>query len=69
MDDDSKRQKRLDKAVQNWVNWASLVPEYAHAYGFCSFYDAHPNLGGGMDILAWLSDRNSMLEFIAATLP
>lgn len=38
-------------------------------WGFFSYGDAPAAIGGGIGMFAWFSDRQSMLDFIASSLP
>lgn len=64
----------IDKANDNWQsamqgNPTDLSGPADKIWGFFSYGDAPPAIGGGTGVFVWFPDRISMLEFIKETLP
>ncbi len=62
-------QERAERAELSWQDVRSGAPPEDHEWGFFSYGDAPPAIGGGVGMFTWFTDRLSMLEFIEETLP
>ena len=61
--------ERMERAEARWQEVSSGSPPDDCEWGFFSYGDAPPAIGGGVGMFTWFPDRNSMLEFIEHTLP
>jgi len=71
---DSTLEERIEKAEMNWQSAYQGSPGVLNnqpedVWGFFSYGDASPAIGGGVGLFVWFIDRNAMLEFIKDTLP
>ena len=69
MSDDDDLDDRIERAEASWQEVSSGAPPDDCEWGFFSYGDAPPAIGGGVGMFTWFPDRNSMLEFIEHTLP
>ncbi len=69
MADEDDLDKRIERAEASWQEVSSGSPPDDYEWGFFSYGDAPPAIGGGVGMFTWFPDRNSMLDFIANTLP
>lgn len=69
MAEDDDLEERIERAEESWQEVSSGPPPDDCEWGFFSYGDAPPAIGGGVGMFTWFSDRNSMLEFIEHTLP
>lgn len=69
MADDDDLDERIERAEASWQEVSSGAPPDDCEWGFFSYGDAPPAIGGGVGMFTWFPDRNSMLEFIEHTLP
>ena len=60
--------KLVEQAEQNWQGITHGNPN-GKKWGFFSYGDASPAIGGGVGSFAWFDDRDTMLDFIPTTLP
>jgi len=60
---------RIERAEASWQEVSNGSPPDDCEWGFFSYGDAPPAIGGGVGMFTWFPDRNSMLEFIEHTLP
>lgn len=60
--------ERIEQAEASWQEISQGNPGDCE-WGFFSYGDAPPAIGGGVGMFVWFPDRNSMLDFIANTLP
>ena len=68
-DDDDDLDERIERAEASWQEVSSGAPPDDAEWGFFSYGDAPPAIGGGVGMFTWFPDRASMLEFIEETLP
>ena len=68
-DDDDDLDERIERAEVSWQEVSSGAPPDDCQWGFFSYGDAPPAIGGGVGMFTWFPDRASMLEFIEETLP
>lgn len=66
---DDDLEDRVEQAEASWQEVSSGPPPDDAEWGFFSYGDAPPAIGGGIGMFTWFPDRNSMLDFIASTLP
>lgn len=66
---DDDLEERIERAEASWQEVSSGAPPDDYEWGFFSYGDASPAIGGGVGMFSWFPDRNSMLDFIATTLP
>ena len=66
---DDDLDSRIEQAEASWQEVSSGPPSDDCEWGFFSYGDAPPAIGGGVGMFTWFQDRNSMLDFIADTLP
>ena len=66
---DDDLEERIERAEASWQEVSSGAPPEDCEWGFFSYGDAPPAIGGGVGMFTWFPDRNSMLEFIEHTLP
>ena len=69
MAEDDDLDDRIERAEASWQEVSSGAPPDDCEWGFFSYGDAPPAIGGGVGMFTWFPDRNSMLEFIENTLP
>jgi hypothetical protein len=69
MTSDDDLHERIERAEASWQEVSSGAPPEDSEWGFFSYGDAPPAIGGGVGMFTWFPDRNSMLEFIEHTLP
>jgi hypothetical protein len=69
MADNDDLEERLERAEASWQEVSNGPPADDCEWGFFSYGDAPPAIGGGAGMFTWFPDRNSMLDFIASTLP
>ncbi len=69
MADEDDLDERIERAEASWQEVSSGAPPDDAEWGFFSYGDAPPAIGGGVGMFTWFPDRNSMLEFIEHTLP
>jgi hypothetical protein len=69
MTDEDDLDERIERAEASWQEVSSGAPPDDCQWGFFSYGDAPPAIGGGIGMFTWFPDRNSMLEFIEHTLP
>ena len=69
MAEDDDLDDRIERAEASWQEVSSGAPPDDCEWGFFSYGDAPPAIGGGVGMFTWFPDRNSMLEFIEHTLP
>ncbi|MFM1800692.1 MAG: hypothetical protein RJA81_44 [Planctomycetota bacterium] len=74
MVDDNTLESLIEKANNNWQMAIQGFPDdlnksYTELWGFFSYGDASPAIGGGGGVFMWFPNRNSMLDFIRDTLP
>ena len=62
-------EERVERAEANWQEVSSGAPPAECEWGFFSYGDAPPAIGGGAGMFTWFPDRESMLAFIENTLP
>jgi hypothetical protein len=60
--------KLVEQAEQNWQGITHGNPN-GKKWGFFSYGDAPPAMGGGVGGFLWFDDRDAMLDFIMTTLP
>jgi hypothetical protein len=68
-DDDDDLDARVERAEARWSEVSSGPPPDDYKWGFFSYGDAPPAIGGGAGMFTWFPDRAAMLEFIEETLP
>lgn len=68
-DDYDDLDERIERAEASWQEVNSGAPPDDAEWGFFSYGDAPAAIGGGVGMFTWFPDRDSMLEFIAETLP
>lgn len=66
--DDAGLEARVEAAEASWQDVQHGRPD-GHLWGFFSYGDAPGAIGGGIGSFVWFMDRESMLRFIATTLP
>jgi hypothetical protein len=69
MSEDDDLEERVEQAEASWQEVSSGPPPDDAGWGFFSYGDAPPAIGGGIGMFTWFPDRNKMLDFIANTLP
>jgi hypothetical protein len=69
MADDDDLEERVEKAEASWQEVSSGGPPDDYEWGFFSYGDAPPAIGGGVGMFTWFPDRAAMLTFIEETLP
>jgi hypothetical protein len=69
MTDEDDLDDCAERAEASWQEVSSGAPPENCEWGFFSYGDAPPAIGGGVGMFTWFSDRASMLEFIEETLP
>ncbi|MCC3861778.1 hypothetical protein [Pseudemcibacter aquimaris] len=57
-----------ERAENNWLE-ADQEPKNNNSWGMFSYGDAPAGIGGGIGSFVWFKDRDSLLDFIAQTLP
>ena len=62
-------EERIERAEESWQEVSSGAPPEDCEWGFFSYGDAPPAIGGGVGMFTWFPDRASMLDFIKHTLP
>jgi len=68
-DDDDDLDERIERAEASWQDVSSGAPSDDCEWGFFSYGDAPPAIGGGVGMFTWFPDRATMLAFIGETLP
>jgi hypothetical protein len=68
LDDDEALSEQFDDA-QNISNEATSGNPGDLTWGFFSYGDAPPAIGGGLGMFTWFEDRETLLSFIADVLP
>ena len=61
-------QEKIDLAQNLWADTKN-VPQSPSWWGFYSYGDAPPAIGGGIGSFVWFSQRSEMLKFIVEVLP
>jgi hypothetical protein len=69
MSEEDDLAERVEQAEASWQEVSNGPPADDCKWGFFSYGDAPPAIGGGNGMFTWFPDRNTMLEFIANTLP
>jgi hypothetical protein len=69
MAEDDDLAERVEQAEAIWQEVSNGPPSDDSEWGFFSYGDAPPAIGGGNGMFTWFPDRNTMLDFIANTLP
>lgn len=69
MADDDDLDEQIERAEASWQEVSSGAPPDDCEWGFFSYGDAPPAIGGGVGMFSWFPDRTSILEFIEHTLP
>lgn len=69
MSEEDDLDERVERAEASWQEVSSGAPPDDCEWGFFSYGDAPPAIGGGVGMFTWFPDRNTMLDFIANTLP
>jgi len=69
MSEEDDLAERVEQAEASWQEVSNGPPADDSKWGFFSYGDAPPAIGGGVGMFTWFSDRNSMLDFIVKTLP
>lgn len=69
MAEDDDLDERIEQAEVGWQEVSSGAPPDDCEWGFFSYGDAPPAIGGGVGMFTWFPDRNAMFDFIANTLP
>jgi hypothetical protein len=69
MSEEDDLAERVETAEASWQEVSNGPPADDCKWGFFSYGDAPPAIGGGIGMFTWFPDRKSMLDFIANTLP
>jgi hypothetical protein len=69
MTDEDDLDERVERAEASWQEVSSGSPPDDCEWGFFSYGDAPPAIGGGVGMFTWFPERASMLAFIEETLP
>lgn len=69
MADEDDLDERIERAEASWQEISQGPPSEDCEWGFFSYGDAPAAIGGGIGMFVWFPNRNSMLAFIANTLP
>ncbi len=68
-DSEIERLTALAEVANDRWDDEKLTKPTSTSWGFFSYGDASPAIGGGMGGFAWFSSRSAMLEFISSVLP
>jgi hypothetical protein len=61
-------EEKINRAKALWQS-AQTEPDEVNIWGFYSYGDAPPAIGGGVGSFAWFETRNELLQFIRDVLP